>query len=121
MRGSARPCWIGSRTVLTFWRQERNRIASGDRLPKPRKEKNRQTRNKLWKCRPVESMESQNQASHPFHRPWTARKSSGLPTFPQLRRLVLRDQERLSKAGLTAEPKSVNAECGPKQTGEVGQ
>lgn len=45
--------------------------------------------NELWECRPVESLESQKQASHPFHRPWKARKGSGLPTFPQLRRLFL--------------------------------
>ena len=37
----------------------------------------------------MESLESQKQASHPFHRPWKSRKDSGLPTFPQLRRLVL--------------------------------
>ena len=30
-------------------------------------------------------------------------------------------RERLSKAGLTAEPKTVNSEGGPKQTAEVGQ
>ena len=50
-----------------------------------KREKSRQRQNELWKCRPVESLESQKQASHPFHRPWKSRKSSGLSTFPQLR------------------------------------
>src|ERR1039458_8070370 len=103
MPGSAKCCWIGLRIALTFWRPGRIRIASGGRWPRERKEKNRQRRNELWKCRPVESTESQKQASHPFHRPWKARESSGLPTFPQLRRSVL-IKEGLSKAGLTAEP-----------------
>ncbi len=66
-------------------------------------------------------MESPKQASHPFHRPWKARKGGGLPTFPQLRRLIPIYQGRLSKAGLTAEPKTVTPEGGPKQTAEVGQ
>src|ERR1035441_4493412 len=98
MPGSAKRCWTASRIARTFWRPERNRIASGGRSPRGRKEKNRQRRNELWKCRPVESLESQKQASHPFHRPWKAREDSGLPTFPQLRRLVL-IKEGLSKAG----------------------
>src|SRR5450759_2442338 len=36
----------------------------------------------------VESMESQEQAFHPFHRPWKSRKPGVIPTFPQLRRLL---------------------------------
>src|SRR3954468_9548035 len=40
-------------------------------------------------------MESQEQASHPFHRPWKSRKPGVIPTFPQLRRLpIYRDQKQ---------------------------
>src|SRR4051794_17597586 len=88
-RDSAKRCWIESRTVRTSWRPERNRIASGGRWPKGRKENARQRRSELWKCRPVESLESQEQASHPYRSPWKARKHGGLPTFPQLRQRIL--------------------------------
>src|SRR4051812_25042370 len=53
MHGSARRCWIGSPIQLTFWRPERNRIASGGRSAKERKERNGRRRNELWKCRPA--------------------------------------------------------------------
>ena len=65
--------------------------------PKGRKEENLQMRNELRKWLSVESLESQKQASHPFHRPWKAAKERAL-TFPQLRRLVPYIRKELSKA-----------------------
>ena len=80
----------------------------------------RQRRNELWKCRPVESLESQKQAFHPSHRPWKSRKSSGIPTFPQLRRLVPIYKEEPSKPALRPSRKP-STKGGPKQTAEMGQ
>jgi hypothetical protein len=57
----------------------------------------------------------------PFHLPWKARKAAGFPHSHSLDDGTYY-QERISKAvGLTAGPKTVNLEGGPKQTGEVGQ
>src|ERR1017187_6795656 len=45
-------------------------------------------------------------------------RASHIPTASTT---VLIYQQRLSKAGLTAEPKTVTSEGGPKQTAEMGQ
>src|SRR4051794_22463740 len=62
-------------------------------------------------------MENQKQVFHPSHLPWKSRKTSGIPTFPQLRRLFLiKVRPEKSKPHQTSASKG-----GPKQTAEMGQ
>jgi hypothetical protein len=56
----------------------------------------------------------------PFPPSLESRKDGGFPHSHSFDDWSLY-KERLSKAGLTAEPKTVNSEGGPKQTAEVGQ
>ena len=65
-------------------------------------------------------MESQEQASHTFHRPWKSRKPGVIPTFPQLRRLLI--YKRIRSKTLTSGPKprgwaKLNCRSGPNQIG----
>src|ERR1019366_7677165 len=64
-------------------------------------------------------MESQEQAFHPFHRPWKSRKPGVIPTFRQLRRLLIyksseakpRPQAQTKRVGQIKLPKWAKYSC----------
>ena len=61
-------------------------------------------------------MESQSQASHPFHRPWESRENGGIPTFPLLRRLFLfyKVRQKTCSSTLAKGWAKLNCRSGPK-------
>jgi hypothetical protein len=61
-------------------------------------------------------MESQEQAFHPFHRPWKSRKPGVIPTFPQLRRLLIYIRVQKQNPDLRPKPRGwakLNCRSGP--------
>src|SRR3954454_18873959 len=114
---SARRCWTGLLTALTFSRPAQSLTDFvGPWNGRRRRQKPQQTGRAVEMTDRWKAWKTEKQVFHPSHRPWKSRNIGGIPTFPQLRRRVCGFSGRKRNR-----PATFTSGGGPKQISEVGQ